>query len=68
MIYHIFNGKLLHAVPSMIKNILSTSSEICKDPNTKHCFCLIMFGKDMLYKNVISDPYSAIFEEYKHND
>lgn len=68
MIYHIFNGRVLHLTPGLIENTIKTSKVICKKQDTQHFFCVIMIGDRMLYRNVNENPYIGIFRKYNHTN
>lgn len=67
MIYHIFNGRVYHLSPAIIKSILDCfvqeNKEVCP-----HFFCVLMTGKEMLYKNVGENSYTSLFEEYSYTN
>lgn len=64
MIYHFFNGRVLHLTPAIISGIVN-SFPTNNDKN-HHYFCIVMFGEKMLYKNVDENPYSHMFEDLKY--
>lgn len=68
MIYHIFNGRVLHLTPGLIENIITTSKVIYNKQDTQHFFCVIMIGDRMLYRNVNENPYIGIFRKYNHTN
>ena len=66
MIYHIFNGNVLHLTPTIIKGIIDKAGVVSPSTQGKHCFLITTYEKQMLYDNVDKNPYDQLFKNYSN--
>ena len=70
MIYHYFNGTILHLSPAIIKGILENADKTSSGINS-HYFIISFVGKRMNYQaedEDIESKYKKIFDEYGTNN
>lgn len=66
MIYHVFNGQVMHLSPNTIKSIIGNAHNVSPKTEKEHFFCVAMF-MDVVYDKPKESPYEKLFEDYSYS-